>query len=96
MSQELAAHEQSFVQILTLIRKGKRQLLQGEDSKGFSASNLWRMKQFFELYAEDHKLARLVRELPWTHNLIIMGRCKSAEWSAQLEDQQETSLEDVA
>ena len=53
--------------------------LQGEDSKGFSASNLWRMKQFYELYAENKKLAPLVRELPWTHNLIIMGRCKSIE-----------------
>ena len=51
----------------------------GEDSKGFSPSNLWRMKQFYELYAEDEKLAPLVRELPWTHNLIIMGRCKSPE-----------------
>jgi predicted nuclease of restriction endonuclease-like (RecB) superfamily len=51
----------------------------GEDSKGFSQSNLWRMKQFYELYAEDAKLAPLVRELPWTHNLIIMARCKSPE-----------------
>jgi hypothetical protein len=29
----------------------------------FSASNLWRMKAFFELYREDEKLAPLVREI---------------------------------
>jgi hypothetical protein len=31
--------------------------------KGFSASNLWRMKQFYEVYRADSKLAPLVREI---------------------------------
>lgn len=43
---------------------------------GFSASNLWRMKAFFELYREDEKLAPLVREIAWAHNLAIMSKCK--------------------
>jgi predicted nuclease of restriction endonuclease-like (RecB) superfamily len=43
---------------------------------GFSASNLWRMKAFFELYRADEKLAPLVREIAWAHNLAIMSRCK--------------------
>lgn len=43
---------------------------------GFSASNLWRMKAFFETYADQEKLAPLVREIAWTHNLIILQRCK--------------------
>ncbi len=43
---------------------------------GFSPSNLWRMKIFFEAYAEQSKLAPLVREIGWTHNLIIMEKCK--------------------
>ena len=38
---------------------------------GFSASNLWRMRQFHELYSGQPKLAPLVRVLLWTHNLII-------------------------
>ena len=42
---------------------------------GFSASNLWRMKAFFELYREDEKLAPLVREIAWAHNLAIMSKC---------------------
>jgi predicted nuclease of restriction endonuclease-like (RecB) superfamily len=43
---------------------------------GFSPSNLWRMKDFFETYQGIEKLAPLVREIGWTHNLVIMSRCK--------------------
>jgi predicted nuclease of restriction endonuclease-like (RecB) superfamily len=43
---------------------------------GFSSSNLWRMSQFFETYRGNRKLAPLVRELSWTHNLLILSRCK--------------------
>jgi predicted nuclease of restriction endonuclease-like (RecB) superfamily len=49
------------------------------DVKGFSDKNLWRMKQFYETYQADEKLASLARELPWTHNTIIFSRCKSVE-----------------
>lgn len=44
--------------------------------RGFSASNLWRMKSFFEAYAASEKLAQLVREIGWGHNLVILARCK--------------------
>jgi DUF1016 N-terminal domain len=47
--------------------------------KGFSASNLWRMKQFYEVYADEPKLAPLVRVLSWSHNLMIMGQNKRPE-----------------
>jgi predicted nuclease of restriction endonuclease-like (RecB) superfamily len=46
---------------------------------GFSASNLWRMRQFFETYRAAPKLASLLRELSWTHNRLIMGKCKRDE-----------------
>ena len=49
------------------------------DTKGFSASNVWRMRQFYETYAENEKLAPLVREISWTHNLMIMARAKTVE-----------------
>lgn len=52
---------------------------QDPEFKGFSDKNLWRMKQFFEIYQADERLSPLVRELPWTHNTIIFSRCKSAE-----------------
>lgn len=40
--------------------------------KGFTDKNLWRMKQFFETYGEDEKLATLWRQLGWSHNRAIM------------------------
>lgn len=43
---------------------------------GFSAPNLWRMKQFYEAYAGSQKLSPLVREIGWTHNTIIFMNCK--------------------
>ena len=41
---------------------------------GFSASNLWRMRQFYETYSADPILAALVRELPWASNLEALDR----------------------
>jgi predicted nuclease of restriction endonuclease-like (RecB) superfamily len=47
--------------------------------RGFSASNLWRMRQLYETYRGNEKLASLVRELPWSSNLLILGRAKTEE-----------------
>lgn len=47
--------------------------------KGFSAQNLWRMKQFFETYANNSKLSPLVREITWSNNLAIISKTKSDE-----------------
>ncbi len=49
------------------------------DIKGFSAQNLWRMKQFYELYHGNEKLSALLRELSWTHHCILLGQCKTDE-----------------
>ena len=43
---------------------------------GFSAANLWRMRLFYESYVNNEKLAPLVREIGWTHNLVIVEKCK--------------------
>jgi predicted nuclease of restriction endonuclease-like (RecB) superfamily len=43
---------------------------------GYSPQNLWRMRQFFETYRHQAKLSALLRELSWTHNLLIVGKCK--------------------
>ena len=48
-------------------------------TRGFSAQNLWRMRQFYETWRGAKKLSPLVRELSWTHNLIIIGQCRRAE-----------------
>jgi predicted nuclease of restriction endonuclease-like (RecB) superfamily len=47
--------------------------------KGFTRANLFRMRQFYETYRGDKKVAPLVRQLSWTHHLAIMGQCKRAE-----------------
>lgn len=44
---------------------------------GFSTQNLWRMRQFYGLYADSEKLSPLVREIGWAHNLVIMAQCKN-------------------
>lgn len=49
------------------------------DMKGFSAQNLWRMKQLYETYKDNEKLSPLVRELSWTNNLIILHNTESIE-----------------
>jgi predicted nuclease of restriction endonuclease-like (RecB) superfamily len=46
---------------------------------GFSLQNLWRMRQFYEVYQGQAKLSPLVRVLSWTHNLIILSRGKGKE-----------------
>jgi len=43
---------------------------------GFSVQNLWYMRQFHLEYREHEKLQRLVGEIAWSHNLVIMGKCK--------------------
>lgn len=43
---------------------------------GFSVQNLWYMRQFYQEYHESPKLQPLVGEIGWSHNLVIMGRCK--------------------
>lgn len=46
--------------------------------KGFSASNLWRMRNFYITYNEFKNLAPLVREISWTKNIVIMEKCKDS------------------
>jgi len=47
--------------------------------RGFTRANLFRMRQFFEAYRDDKKVVPLVRQLPWTHHLILLGRTKHPE-----------------
>lgn len=52
---------------------------QSVELKGFSAQNLWRMKQFYEIYHGNEKLSALLRVLSWTHHCILMAQCKTDE-----------------
>jgi predicted nuclease of restriction endonuclease-like (RecB) superfamily len=43
---------------------------------GFSARNIWRMRDFYLAYGNNEKLTPLVAEIGWTHNLVILEKCK--------------------
>jgi predicted nuclease of restriction endonuclease-like (RecB) superfamily len=47
--------------------------------RGFTRPNLFRMRQFFEAYRHDVKVSALLRQLPWTHNMIILNQSKHPE-----------------
>lgn len=47
--------------------------------RGFTRPNLFRMRQFYEAYQGDEIVSPLVRQLPWTHNLIILSQSKRPE-----------------
>ena len=47
--------------------------------KGFNRRGLYRMKQFYELYADNEIVSPLVTQLSWTNHLLIMSGCKTDE-----------------
>jgi hypothetical protein len=47
--------------------------------RGFTRSNLFRMRQFYEIYRGEEKVAPLARQLSWSHNVIIFGQSKRPE-----------------
>ena len=48
--------------------------------RGFTRPNLFRMRQFYEAYAEaDEIVSALLRQIPWTHHLIILGQSRGLE-----------------
>jgi len=46
------------------------------NTTGYSAGNLWRMRHFYLSYQAKENLAPLVREIGWSHNIIIFEKCK--------------------
>jgi predicted nuclease of restriction endonuclease-like (RecB) superfamily len=47
--------------------------------RGFARANLFRMRQFYETYNGDEKVAPQVRQIPWFHQLIILGQSTRVE-----------------
>ncbi len=51
------------------------------NQKGFSRSNLFSMKKWFEFYTNSNldikKVQQLVGQIPWGHNVIIVSKSKS-------------------
>lgn len=53
------------------------------DQKGFSRSNLFSMKKWYEFYSgstyEPEKIQQLVGQIPWGHNVMIISRSSLLE-----------------
>ncbi|MGH7827935.1 MAG: DUF1016 N-terminal domain-containing protein, partial [Candidatus Binatia bacterium] len=49
---------------------------------GFSAANLWRMRQFYAEHSTETFLAQVAREIlsaiPWWHHVVLLGRVKNS------------------
>ncbi|MCB9233838.1 MAG: hypothetical protein H6581_19430 [Bacteroidia bacterium] len=48
------------------------------NQKGFSRSNLFSMKKWFEFYSNENqeieKVQQLVGQIPWGHNVVIISK----------------------
>jgi len=44
--------------------------------RGYSSTNLWNMREFYNVYGDSEKLQSLTGEIGWTHNVAIMQKCK--------------------
>ena len=71
--QEAKGWGKSIVEVLSQELK-----IEFPDVKGFSASNLWRMRNFYVTYKDSEDLAPLVREISWTKNIAVMEKCKDS------------------
>lgn len=69
--QSTAPLEASFAEVIALIEQARQ--------RGFTRRNLFRMRQFYETYRNEAKVTPLVRQLPWTHNMVILTQSKRPE-----------------
>lgn len=69
--QEYHGWGKSIVQVLS-----KELQKEFPGARGYSAANLWRMRNFYLNYRNSEKLAPLVREISWSNNIVIMEKCK--------------------
>ena len=54
-------------------------LSKNSTQKGFSARNIWRMKQFYETYQGHKDMSALLTEITWTNHLHILSKTESLE-----------------
>ena len=48
--------------------------------RGFTRRNLFRMRQFYEVYKKDENfVSALLTQMPWTHHLMLLSQCKSLQ-----------------
>ena len=53
--------------------------LEFPNTDGFSVRNLKYMKKFYLEYKDDEVVQRIVAQLPWRHNIVLMSKIKDNE-----------------
>jgi predicted nuclease of restriction endonuclease-like (RecB) superfamily len=60
--------------VITILSKELQKEFPGV--KGFSTTNLWRMRSFYLEYSQKAILPPLMGEIGWSHNCVIIEKCK--------------------
>ena len=47
--------------------------------KGFTRRNLYRMRQFYEIYPQKKFMSALLTQINWTNHLLILSKTKTKE-----------------
>ena len=79
IGKEIVSRQEKFGWGKSVVEQMSRELKDefGEKS-GYSASNLWRMRNFYLAYKDNQNLAQLVREISWSQNILIFEKCKDS------------------
>ena len=60
--------------IVEMLSKDLKKIIDG--IKGYSAQNLWNMRQFYLEYKDKENLFKLSLSVPWSHNILIIQKIK--------------------
>lgn len=63
--------------VVVQLSKDLQQEFTGQE--GFSARNLWKMRQLYREYRDSPNLPQLVAEIPWGQNMLILEKVKDPE-----------------
>ncbi len=48
-------------------------------TEGFSPDNLWKMRQFYLAYKDEHELLSIASFIPWGQNIVVISKIKKRE-----------------
>ena len=77
IGKEIVAKQEVLGWGKSIVEKMSKDLKDEFGSKsGFSAQNLWYMRQFYLTYKDNLNLQQLVGEISWSANILIFSKCK--------------------
>jgi predicted nuclease of restriction endonuclease-like (RecB) superfamily len=74
----IAARQESLGWGKSVVNQLSRDLTgEFDNAEGVSPHNLWRMRMFYLTYRNNEKVAQVVLQIPWGHNILIMQKIKN-------------------